>query len=971
MKRKKNLFSRLMVISFFILTTGVTAQEIKYESIPNDPLNARIYTLDNGLKVYMSVYKGEPRIQTFIAVRVGSKNDPKETTGLAHYFEHMMFKGTPNFGTQDWEKEKPMIMRIDSLFEVYRVETDPAKRAAIYHVIDSISYEASKIAIPNEYDKMMTAIGSQGTNAGTSNDYTVYMENIPSNQLENWAIIQADRFEQPILRIFHTELETVYEEKNMSLTNDSRKASEVMLKGLFPNHPYGQQTTLGEAEHLKNPSMKNIREFYSKYYVPNNMAVVMAGDFNPDEAIQVINKYFSRLKPKDIPPFIIQPEEPITVPKEFEVSGLEAENVSIAYRFKGANSDEAIMADMLATILSNGKAGLIDLNINKKQLTLGSRAYNQKMADYSFLSLSGRNKNGQTLEEVKQLLLDQVELLKNGKFPDWMLEAAINNMKLREMTMNESINGRARSMYMSFINQIKWEDVVTNIAKFEKISKEQLIKFAQENLGSNYVVVYKRKGKPDQVAKVQKPPITPIYLNRNVESDFMKKIIANKPQPIEPVFIDYQKDIQKSAFTKNIEILYKENVENKTFNLIYYFPFGNNHNPVFSIAGQYLQLIGTTKYTVEELGQEFYRIACSFNIFVDDEQMRVSVSGLSENAQRAITLMEELLNSPKADKAVYDTFVANVIKARNDAKLNQQSIFEGIVDYATYGPLSSFTNIVSADQLKALDPEKLTEIIKSFSSYPHTIVYYGPEKMEAIKKILSDYHKVSKQLLAIPEEKKFTELETSKDQVIFANYDAKQSYLQTVSKSIGFNYDMLPIIRIYNDYFGGGMNAIVFQELREKRGLAYRARSIYSIPDSPDKPFINSSMIATQNDKIIDAFNAYNELFNQMPESETAFNLSKQSIISDIQTQRITKVNLIWNYIEAQKMGYQTDLRKTYYEKIPGLTLSDVKKWQEQYIKGKPKTYVILGKESDMDFQKLEQLYGPVTKVSLEQIFGY
>ena len=114
----------------------------RYDSVPGDPIKARIYTLDNGLKVYMSVYNDAPRIQTYIAVRVGSKNDPPETTGLAHYFEHMMFKGTQNYGTTDWEAEQPFITQIDSLFEVYRKEKDDLKRAGIYSEIDSLSYEA-------------------------------------------------------------------------------------------------------------------------------------------------------------------------------------------------------------------------------------------------------------------------------------------------------------------------------------------------------------------------------------------------------------------------------------------------------------------------------------------------------------------------------------------------------------------------------------------------------------------------------------------------------------------------------------------------------------------------------------------------------------------------------------------------------------------------------------------------------------
>ncbi len=281
MKKISTTFIFILMISSMLSSQT----KYKYAQLANDPLKSRIYTLSNGLTVHMAVNKDEPRIQTYIGVRVGSKDDPAQTTGLAHYFEHMMFKGTPNFGTMDWAKEKVLIDKIEALFESYRTTKDPEKRKQIYKEIDQVSFEASKLAIPNEYDKLMTAIGSNGTNAFTGNDYTAYVENIPSNQIENWAKIQQERFTTPVLRLFHTELETVYEEKNMSLTNDGRRANEAMMSALFPNHPYGTQTTLGDAEHLKNPSMKEINNFFKKYYVPNNMIVVMAGDFDPDQAI--------------------------------------------------------------------------------------------------------------------------------------------------------------------------------------------------------------------------------------------------------------------------------------------------------------------------------------------------------------------------------------------------------------------------------------------------------------------------------------------------------------------------------------------------------------------------------------------------------------------------------------------------------------------------------------------------------------
>ena len=281
-----------------------------YERVSGDPMNSRIYTLDNGLKVYMTVNKDEPRVQTYIAVRVGGKNDPSDNTGLAHYLEHMMFKGTQQFGTSDYEAEKPMLDAVDSLFEVYRTKTDPAEREAIYHQIDSISYEASKLAIPNEYDKLMTIIGSEGTNAFTSNDVTCYTEEIPSNRIEQWAEIEADRFKNCVFRGFHTELEAVYEEKNMSLADDFEKALDAVDSMLYRKHPYGTQTVIGTQDHLKNPSLRTIRSHKDTYYVPNNAAICLSGDFDPDETIEIIKKYFGDWQPNpDLPKFSFEEEE--------------------------------------------------------------------------------------------------------------------------------------------------------------------------------------------------------------------------------------------------------------------------------------------------------------------------------------------------------------------------------------------------------------------------------------------------------------------------------------------------------------------------------------------------------------------------------------------------------------------------------------------------------------------------------------
>ncbi len=958
------------LIMFLVQGTCFASQPREYTSFQNDPLNARIYTLDNGLKVFLSVYDEEPRIQTYVAVRVGSKNDPAETTGLAHYFEHLMFKGTSSFGTLDYDREKVLLDEITDLFELYRVETDEARRRELYRQIDSISYIASTIAIPNEYDRLMTAIGSIGTNAGTSNDYTIYMENIPSNQLENWAMIQGDRFNDPVLRLFHTELETVYEEKNMSLTNDGRLASEALLQGLFPNHPYGLQTTLGEAEHLKNPSIINIRNFFDQYYVPNNMAVVMSGDFDPDEAIQVIEKHFGHLTPSPLPELSFGQQPPITAPVVKEVVGLQAENIQLGWRFEGASSDQVPLLRMISMILSNGRAGLIDQNLNKQMATLGAGAYNRTMSDYSILTLSGRNKQGQTLDEVKELLLGQLALLKQGEFPDWLMEAAINNLRLQELRRVENNRARAMAMAMGFLNGVPYEQTLETIDQLSAITKQDVVDFAREHLrDDNYVVVYKRQGTPEHIQQVDKPAITPIHINRDDESPLLTRVKNTEVDELQPVFIDFQEDIVRSRTPGNIEVLYAKNEANPTFSLTYYWEMGSFHDRYLPYAGSFINFLGNSEHSAEEISNEFYKLACSFSVSVGEEETRITISGLSENLAAAVSLFEELIRDARANDAALKQFVENAKKSRQDSKANQQSNFRALVNYATYGPDNPSRFTLTDAELDGMTSEQLIRALQQLWGIEHSVVFYGPQSAGEITAMIHRAHKTPSTLSPVPSGTRFEMADTRENKVYFANYDANQSYLQTITKGMRFDQENIPVIQMYNGYFGGGMNAIVFQEMREKRGLAYTARSNYSAPSSPDDHYTNFSYIATQNDKIIDAFTAFDELFNDMPMSESSFRLAQEQLVSNIRTQRLKGASVIWSYINARKMGLDDDIRQRLYGELPRFTLTDVSRFNQEYVKGQPKTYVILGDEQAIDLEEVERRFGPITRLSKEDLF--
>ena len=462
----------ISVLIALMACLNAVAKEYKYQSVKGDLMNSRIYTLDNGMKVYLTVNKEKPRIQTYIAVRTGSRNDPAETTGLAHYFEHLMFKGTTHFGTSDYAKEAPLLEDIKNRFEEYRNVTDPEQRKVLYHGIDSVSQLAAQYFIPNEYDKLMASIGAQGSNAYTSNDVTCYTEDIPSNEVENWLTIQSDRFRNAVIRGFHTELETVYEEYNMSLTKDFRKVFKAMGSLLFPTHPYGTQTTLGTQEHLKNPSIINIENYYHRYYVPNNIAVCMSGDFDPDVVIAQIDRHFGSWAPNKN---LSRPEfpelAPITAAKDTTIYGLEAENITLAWRFGGQAELTSDTLNVLAKMIANGKAGVMEIDLEQPMKIQAVQAFPYAQTDYSAFVLLGLPKEGQKLEEVRSLLLEEIEKMKRGEFSDDLLPSVQNNMKLDYYKSLLSNDSRADMFVDAFVSGRSWETAATTIDRISGITK--------------------------------------------------------------------------------------------------------------------------------------------------------------------------------------------------------------------------------------------------------------------------------------------------------------------------------------------------------------------------------------------------------------------------------------------------------------------------------------------------------------------
>lgn len=945
-----------------------------YKYVTNDPLGARYYTLANGLTVITSVNKREPRLQTIIATKAGSKTDPANHTGLAHYLEHMLFKGTDRYGSANWAKEKPLLDRIEQLYDQYNKTSDEAERKKIYHRIDSISGEAAKYAIANEYDKMMAALGAKGTNAFTWFEETAYINDIPSNRLDQWLKVERERFRYPVFRIFHTELEAVYEEKNISLDSDDEKVVDGMLAELFKKHNYGLQTTIGTIEHLKNPSLREIRKYYETYYVPNNMCVILCGDFNPDETIKKVDAAFSYMQPKAVPAYTYEPEADLKKPVEISVYGKEAEYVTFAYRFPGAADAGTDVLETLADLLSNGKAGLLDGLVTRREvLSAGADVFILK--DYSVLYFSGNPKEGQSLEEVKNLILAEVEKLKKGEFDENLLKAIVNNRKLSEIKKAEKNGGRAFGLLDAFIVGRDRADVLKGVESAGKFSKKQIGDYAQKHLSHAPVIVYKRMGEDPNTNKVEKPAITPVELNSDKESPFVKEIMAFKPTEIKVPFPDFKKEISKGNIGHN-ELLYVKNTQNELFSLYLVVPFGYKYNPALRVLEYYFGYAGTLRTSAEAYDKELYKLASSVNFSVREDETYISISGLNENFGPSYRLLLEKLNNLQIDETILTSVKQLIIKEREDAKMNPNAILSKLYAYGFYSGKNPSNDVLNNEALKAFRSEELKTLMGIMMESAYRILYYGPASYQEVEAAIAGERPVSLSPIPAPTPVKIEEynLESlNKTRIILVHYPKVQTDILWVNNGTDFKPELLPVQSLYNEYFGGGMSSVVFQEIRESKALAYSTFSTYSTPNYKRYPFRFYAYIGCQADKMGDAMTAMEALLKTMPKSEGKLTAAKASLKNSMNTSVITGADILMEYLRSEKLGLSVPVNQYVSEKLDPLGMTDVVNFQTKYIAGAPRTLLIFGdlEKIDREALKKESQNIEIKTIELEEVFGY
>lgn len=952
-----------------VTQTKEDANGFRYESVTNDPTGLRLYTLDNGLKVYLGKNEDEPKIQTLIAVRAGSTYDPEDNTGLAHYLEHMVFKGTDEIGTQNWQKEKQLISKISELYEQHKNEKDPITKQAIYKDIDSVSQEASKYSIANEYDKMISSLGAENTNAFTSTEETVYISKIPSNEIDKWLKVESERFSQLVLRLFHTELEAVYEEFNRGQDSDGRKHYAAVLEGLFPNHPYGTQSTIGTSEHLKNPSMVAINNYFDTYYVPNNMAVIMVGDLDFEETIKKINSAFGTFKYKEVnhPTFPEQPE--IGEPIEKVVYGPTTESVYVAFRTKGVGSKDEQIVTLIDYILANSAAGLIDLDLNQQQKVQRASSFTNFDNDYGMHILYGIPKAEQSLDEVKSLLLGELEKVKQGKFDEWLIDAVVNDLKKSRIQQYENNSATAYAYLDAFIGKQDWEKRLKFLNELKSITKQELVEFANAHYKNNYVVAFKKQGKDSTTVKVENPNITPIQVNRNKQSQFLTDFNTMDSPTLKPQFVDYSKAIKTQKTANGLDLQFVLNESNELFTLNIIFDMGSDHDKELSLAAGYLDFLGTDKYTPKELKKEFYKIGVDYSVYTQNDKTYISLSGLGENLEKGLELIQHLWDNAIPNQEAYDKYVESIAKNREDKKMEKRNIlFNGLMNFGKYGEDSRLRDIYSIKELQNIKPSDLVQKVKDLQDFKHRIFYYGND-VETANSAISNQLQIADTLKEYPDPKDYNEKDTG-GRVYFTNYDMTQTEIVFIAKGEEFDAKKMAATNLFNTYFGSGLSSIVFQDIRESKALAYSAFSSYQNASEKGEPNYVMAYIGTQANKMPEAVEAMMDLMSNMPEAKDQFQAAKEATLKKIAANRITKADIFWTYESIKKRGLSKDNRQEMYNAVLEMTLDDLSNFFEENIKGENYNILVIGNKNEINFEALSK-YGEIIELDRDYLFNY
>lgn len=947
---------RLLLSLVIVLSVNVMSAQVKVKTTK----------LDNGLKVVMCEDHSSPQAYGAVYVHAGSKNDPLEATGMAHYFEHIMFKGTDKIGTINWEAEKVYLDSIDMMYDKLHETTDLNERAAIQKKINELSIASTEYAIPNEVDVILTKMGGEGLNAGTAYDQTMYFNSFPANQIGKWMDVYAERFRYPVFRLFQSELETVYEEKNMYGDGPINAFQEYMFQEIFGEHPYGRPV-IGLTEHLKNPQTTKMREFFNTYYVANNMTLILVGDFNIEEIEPMVAEKFGSWRSGEIP---AQPE--FTLP-EFKGQTLREVRMTpikigaLAWKGVKISDPDYLPLSIACSIFSNGETGIMD-----KDMLDG----NIMMAMLMPLSLEDHGANiilyipkliGQSHEKAEAFVFASLDKLKKGEFSDDLFEAIrVNMLKERELEL-ESLGSLANFFLELEMRGMTYYEYLAETERIKSITKEEIVKIANKYFGEDYLDIRSKMGFPEK-DKVDKPNWKAIEAkNTDAKSEFAKMIEAEEIPEVKPQVVDFQKDVTINKINDCFTMISAKNPYNDIFNLTITHNYGTIDDPDLNRAISYFEMQGTENKSFEELSLELQKLGAMIYISASQSNTNIVIEGFEKDLDQILALCEEKIYKPANDEKKIGIIYENESMNEETVKEDASEWASAVRQYSLYGEKSSYLAETPLKQWKKRSGAELLREVDNALNYNGEVLFIGNIDNQEVINALKKHNLVKDNV--VKSEKSFLTEKTYTDNQIFIAHNKKfrQSNIYMHVPSELLNKEEKAVAMVFNKYFGTDMYSIVFQEVREFRSLGYTAYGYFMSDYLNRKPSFLFTYLGTQSDKTNEGIDVLRGLITDMPERLEKFNASKDALIMSRASDYVGFRSLPAQVSTWLEEGYDHDPRMEYTNLIKKTEYKDVDDFYKKFVADRPIVIMMSGNKKQFDLKALEK-YGDIKELKYKEI---
>lgn len=443
------------------------------------------FTLDNGLKFIVLEDHQAPIISFTTYADVGGVNEPDGKTGMAHFLEHLAFKGTQEIGTTDYNQEKVLLDQLDQLFsqlQQAKKEGDQTKITQLEAQFLQLEEKTNQYVKQNEYGQIVETAGGVGLNAVTSSDYTMYFYSFPSNKLELWMSLESERFLEPVFREFYKEKEVILEERRMRTENSPiGQMIEAFLGKSFTTHPY-QRPVIGSTEDLRNLTRQDVMDFFEQYYTPNNLIMTLVGDVNPTEVKKLAQVYFGRFPQKAKPPQLKIVEPPQTEEKEITLNLVSQPWYLEGYHSAALNDPDYAVYEIISSLMSNGRTSRLYRSLVEDQkVALQAQGFHGFPGDkYPNLTVFyALTAPSSTVDDVAIALRKEIEKLKTELVTTEELERIKTQARAGLLRSLSSQSDLASLLAEYQAKTGSWRNLFTQLDRLAKVTPEDIQRVAK------------------------------------------------------------------------------------------------------------------------------------------------------------------------------------------------------------------------------------------------------------------------------------------------------------------------------------------------------------------------------------------------------------------------------------------------------------------------------------------------------------